>query len=226
MSTSRRVVAPSMPWRQGADPSWRDGPGAGASLNRVLEELGEPPTLLIGHSFGAGAVIEALCSPTPPPVSAAAVIAPPYRMERRAPSWDLFKTAWSAYERQVERSLRARLQAPLPAEREDRFGDLVRRILDQQGPSWFLAAFDQMVASARWPLERVAPPVLVLVGHQDPGLFPDQLDALVTRLPDVELIVDPEVGHVPQVTHPHRLAAAIDGFAARRAATAREQETS
>src|ERR687892_458541 len=70
------VVAFDMPWSTGSDFRWwRTGIPADC-VRRMLADFSVPVRALVGHSFGANAVLGALARPEPPGCKRAALITP------------------------------------------------------------------------------------------------------------------------------------------------------
>lgn len=66
------------------------------------------------------------------------------------------------------------------------------------------------------PYEDVAVPTLLVAGADDPLRLPGYADKLAARIPDAELLVYPECGHVPNIEHPERFRDDLLSFLARR----------
>jgi pimeloyl-ACP methyl ester carboxylesterase len=86
-----RCVALDLPWRAGNDYRWRAEGSPGEWLASGLRALGEQPALVIGHSFGANAALEALAHPAPPPTAAAVLAAPFFRVPGTRVTWEVFE---------------------------------------------------------------------------------------------------------------------------------------
>ena len=52
--------------------------------------------------------------------------------------------------------------------------------------------------------EDINVPTLLIAGADDPLRLPGYADEVAARLPDGELLVYPECGHVPNIEHPER----------------------
>ena len=65
------------------------------------------------------------------------------------------------------------------------------------------------------PYEQVAVPTMIVAGADDPLRLPGYAPELAARIPDVELLVYPECGHVPNIEHPERFRVDLLSFLAR-----------
>lgn len=64
--------------------------------------------------------------------------------------------------------------------------------------------------------EKIGVPTLVLAGADDPLRLPGYADELAARIPDAELLVYPECGHMPNLEHPQRFLDDVLSFLRRR----------
>ncbi|GAA3800929.1 alpha/beta fold hydrolase [Amycolatopsis tucumanensis] len=64
--------------------------------------------------------------------------------------------------------------------------------------------------------ENIAVPTLLVAGADDPLRRPGYAEDIAARIPDVELLVYPECGHLPHIEHPERFRADLLSFLARR----------
>jgi pimeloyl-ACP methyl ester carboxylesterase len=106
-----------------------------------------------------------------------------------------------------------RLQPEALATAADEF---IRVYADPRARTAFLASLRQVVAERPGPfwgsMRRVRQPALVVVGDRD-RLVPTRLGIrLAENLPNAELLILPEVGHVPQFEAPEETLAAVRAF--------------
>lgn len=93
-----------------------------------------------------------------------------------------------------------------------------RAIADAQEPEAIARALEALAGRAdrRPDLPAMTMPCLVVVGAED-GLTPVSCaETLVAGLPDAELVVIPESGHLTALEHPTAFSAAVRGFLERR----------
>lgn len=66
------------------------------------------------------------------------------------------------------------------------------------------------------PYEAITVPTLLVAGADDPLRIPGYADEVAARIPDVELLVYRECGHVPNIEYPDRFREDVLSFLARR----------
>jgi pimeloyl-ACP methyl ester carboxylesterase len=206
-----RLIALDLPWRAGNDYRWRwlaspaDWLAAG-----LAAALGDQRCVLVGHSFGANAVLARLAAGEPR-ATAAVLAAPFFRPAGAAVTWRTFELSRTAFERQVGDGIRARLRHRLAP---DVFELMLTRTCERIGPVGFLAVFEQYVASGHLPLSRVDIPALVLAGEGDPGMVRPHLRELADALPRGTLAGGPELDHFCHIHHAPQVARAIEQLVA------------
>jgi pimeloyl-ACP methyl ester carboxylesterase len=99
--------------------------------------------------------------------------------------------------------------------------EFIRVYADPRARTAFLASLRQVVTERPGPfwgsMRRVRQPALVVVGDRD-RLVPTRLGIrLAENLPNAELVILPEVGHVPQFEAPEETLAAVTDFLDRKA---------
>ncbi|MEE3922500.1 alpha/beta hydrolase [Micromonospora sp. BRA006-A] len=191
----------------GGTPGGREWVAAG------LSKLPAPPTVLVGHSFGANAILELLATSPQPPARTAVLTTPFYRPHDAPVTWRAFDRSRRIFQRQISDGLRSRLTARKTSLEPDIPESMLERAWERTGPSAFLAVFEQYLASGHLPVQTVEIPVLVVGGERDPGLNRDHLRALTDRLPLGLLAREPDYDHFCHRRHAHRLGRSIDRFA-------------
>jgi pimeloyl-ACP methyl ester carboxylesterase len=214
--------------RRGHGASVESGPGTAsddvADLVALIERVGSPPVHLAGNSFG-GSIALKCAAERPELLRSLAVHEPPLLglLAGKPEHAELFGTV---------RALTARVLAvlanegPEPAARE--FVDTVAL-----GPGAWNAmpqeTRDVFVRNAHtWADEMQDPdgfvvdlprlgtlqiPVLLTEGGQSPPLFRPILDMLQAAMPNARRHLFESAGHIPHVTHPAELAAAVEELA-------------
>lgn len=203
-----RAVALDLPWRPGSDHRWRSRP-AGHWLREGLGLLEAPPDLLVAHSLAGTATLELLCTLDPWPARAVALVCPLYRRPGGAVSWRMFDRSRSTFVQHVRDGVQARIGARAGGGDPAVLAAMVDRALDRIGPAGFLAVFEQFVASAELPLERVEPPILVLAGGADPTLSRAAATALGAAIPGAEVRFHADYDHFCHVRHAGAVAAQL-----------------
>jgi pimeloyl-ACP methyl ester carboxylesterase len=189
----------------------------------VVAELGIERAAFVGASMGGTYLVQSLAQPAPDlPASAAVLVsgggAVPDNAARRATlDYDLTVGGMACL-------LRTMMHSPHLA--EDQEYVRWRHKLSLEPGAW------QCTASARLRLpghvgtssatefgkpdlteyEQVAVPTLVLAGANDPLRLPGYEKELFERIPDSEVIVYPECGHMPNLENPDRFVADVVTF--------------
>lgn len=208
-----RVVAFDMPWRSGAGFSWRRRCVSGAWVAQTLEASQLRPDVIVGHSFGANAVLEALTEDDPPPCDQVVLIAPFYRPPDMPVTWELFDKSRASFDRTLKAAMILRL-GPRARRLDD---DLLQRMQSKRwthrhGPIGFMAVFDQYAATGDLDVSRVTPPTLVIGGTHDTSLARGVAQELVSRLPRGELVLRDHYAHFCQIEQAEELADDVEHF--------------
>jgi pimeloyl-ACP methyl ester carboxylesterase len=192
---SWQMVAVDLPWRAGNDYRWRRECSAGHWVQRALALLGDPVDVLVGHSFGATAVLEVLAAGMAPAAQAAVLAAPFVRPPELPVSWQVFERSRQAFDQIIRDGLRVRLGHRARALDEDVRESMVAKMIEKIGPIGFLTLFDQFVSSADFPLGPVTVPTLVLAGRADPVLTGERAAALGRLMPSATVRVREHYHH-------------------------------
>ncbi|EHR61706.1 alpha/beta fold hydrolase [Saccharomonospora cyanea] len=207
------TVALDMPWRAGNDYGWRWTAPPASWIATGLDRLDRKPDLLVGHSFGANASLEAVareyCG-----AGALAMIVPFYRAPEPRPTWRTWNRSREAFEFQMREAVRARLGGRLERIGEALVESMTDKVFERIGLTGFLAVFEQYVASGHLPMESLGIPVLVVAGERDPGASRAQLSRLTGALPDATLTWHAEFDHFCHIRHAEQVAELLTRFAA------------
>lgn len=207
------TVALDLPWRAGNDYGWRWRAPSASWVATGLGELDREPDLLVGHSFGANAALEAVargqCG-----ARALAMVVPFYRSPERRPTWRTWHRSREAFEYQMREAVRARLD-----HRRDRLGEelvtsMTDKVFERIGLTGFLAVFEQYVASGHLPVASLTTPVHVIAGERDPGMSHAQLSRLTGTLPNGTLTWHPDFDHFCHIRHAGVVAELLTRFTA------------
>jgi pimeloyl-ACP methyl ester carboxylesterase len=211
-----RTRALDLPWRAGNGYRWRRRGSPGSLLAQELAALGEPAAVLIGHSFGANAVLELLADTTVRPVaprpSAVVLTAPFYRPPELAVTWELFDSSRENFDRQIQAGITARLGSRLATVDPELVATMTDKAIARIGPVGFLSVFDQFVASGELPLAGVDVPTLVLSGRGDPSLGRRRSAALDAAMPAATVVVSDHYDHFCHVRQTGDVARRITEF--------------
>ncbi|MCG8914803.1 alpha/beta hydrolase [Actinokineospora sp. PR83] len=205
-----RVVAVDPPWRSGNDYTWREDGSPGQWLAETAAALGEPVDVLLAHSFGANAALEALADGLRP--GRAVLIAPSYRPSEHADDDTLRAESVAALDVTVRDGLRVRLGG-----RGERVGpDLLRVMADGLSahlvPRAFPVFYRTFAASGRLDLAGVEVPTLVLGGPADPALAGYRAQGLARDFPAATVVLRAHYGHFCHIDQAAEVAAEIAPF--------------
>ncbi|MEV7085126.1 alpha/beta hydrolase [Streptomyces sp. NPDC093085] len=238
-----RVYALDLPWRAGNPYRWRAYGSPAAWLRRALDLVPEPVDVLLGHSFGANAVLELLAeqaeqaeqagqaeradgaeredgaSVSPAP-SAAVLLAPFYRPDTLPVGWPLHDAARAGFRRIVTEGIRAGLGERAGTLDPGILSAMADTALERIGPVGFLSLFLQFVSTTELALAQVTVDTLVLAGRHDESLAGDRATALAAAMPAATVRQHPHYGHFCHVEQTADVAAETAAFlAALRTAT-------
>ena len=204
-----------------ADPSSWSMDLALNDLGKAVEGCGAPPVLVGGSISGTLALALAAASPSTVRAVVAIGASPCYFRDESFPlgmTPTEFAAAAPAFEADFESAARTLLPSILlsEGERQESLG-FVGRIVDEAAaandPAFFLGllgAFLQTDIRSLLPAIRV--PILLIHGGQDTCVKPDVGPYLADRLPTARLEMIPGAGHLPHLTRPREVAAAISAF--------------
>ncbi|OLR93911.1 hypothetical protein BJP25_15540 [Actinokineospora bangkokensis] len=205
-----RVVAVDPPWRSGNDYTWRARCSPGQWLADAAAALGEPVDVLLAHSFGANAALEALAGGLRP--GRAVLIAPSYRPLEHADDDALRAASTAALGATVRDGLRVRL-----GHRRDRVdAELLRGMAaglsDHLVPLAFPVFYRTFTESGRLALSAVDTPALVLGGRADPALAGSRATGLARDFPAARVVLREHYGHFCHIDQAAEVAADITPF--------------
>jgi pimeloyl-ACP methyl ester carboxylesterase len=203
LDDSWRIFALDFPWRSTSDVGWRAAVPPEGWIARGLAGLDAPPDVVIGHSFGATALLHLLVA-VPASVRAAVLLAPAYlRPDSDRPTAEHCR---SLVEQTVLELVREHIRGDEGAERLARIiaPDVWRRFATS-----IIAAVD---ATRRLPLGEVTLPALVVADPADPVLADDDAVALARAMPGARLVFKRDVGHFFHRRNPAAVAPDIHVF--------------
>ena len=214
--TDRTVYSLQLPWHGGNAYQWREQDTPGRWLARALELVPEPPTALLGHSFGSNAVLEYLSTSDPAAELAAVVlVAPFYRPVQFPMSPDLRVRSLAAFRKALVDGLRL-TQGARAAKLDPEINHMMAAtLLERAVAPGFPVFFAEFLHSGTLDLGRVTVPTLVVAGTRDEGLTPTRARALAAAMPAATVRLHPEYGHFCQVAQVDAVAAETIEFLAR-----------
>jgi pimeloyl-ACP methyl ester carboxylesterase len=205
-------IALDMPWRAGNDYGWKwEGPPV-AWVAAGLQQLDRVPDLLVGHSFGANAALEAV-SRGQGRARLLVMAAPFYRPPLPRPDWKTWNRSRALFELQMREGVRVRLRQRLSKLDDDVVESMTAKVFDRIGLPGFLTVFEQYLAVGQLPLAALDIPVLILAGGQDPSVSRDQLSRLADDLPNATLGWRCDFDHFSHIRRAEEVAAVLAEFA-------------
>jgi pimeloyl-ACP methyl ester carboxylesterase/acyl-CoA thioesterase FadM len=218
LASALRGVRPysvRLPWCSGADPGWREQGPSAAWVGRALRLLPERPDVLIGHSFGANALLAHLATLPPDELpSSVVLIAPFYRPPGFEPSDTLRARARGAFRKVLAEGMRQKLGERAAAMDGEIVAGMGAKYLERIVPYLFPIFFGEFVESGNLNLSGVSVPTLVIMGMGDHGLSPVRAAALAERMPATTVIARREYGHFCHVQQVDQLAEDVTGWLA------------
>lgn len=209
-----RVVALDLPWRAGNDYGWCAAGTPGTWLRDAVELLDAPVHSLLGHSLGANAVLELLCTPDVPVPAMAMLFAPFYRPAEDTVDDALEREFNVAFRFAVADGIRISLGTRYDGMDETLFESIVDTALGRIGPAGIHALYLRFAATGTFPVSAVRTPTRVLVGVNDPALIARRRTALSLAMPAAVVSHHPGYGHCFHVSHAAEVAAEFTDFLA------------
>ncbi|MEU5257005.1 alpha/beta fold hydrolase [Streptomyces longwoodensis] len=203
LGAEHQVYALDLPWRAGNDYRWRQYGSPAHWLHEGLKAIPEPVDVLLGHSFGANAVLQYLahCGAAGPAARTAVLAAPFYRPSTLECDWSLYHQSFAGFRSVMTEGMRTRLGTRAAAMEPELITSMADKLIERIGPMGFLALFDQFVATTELNLSQVPIPALVLAGEHDQGLAGDRAEALAEAMPMADVQLSPDFGHFFHVDH-------------------------
>ncbi|MEU3455507.1 alpha/beta hydrolase [Micromonospora sp. NPDC006766] len=184
-----------LPWRAGAQYAWVHRTGPADLLRHALALLPEPPALLVGHSFGANAVLEILAEADRPRLDAAVLLAPYFRPPDDPIDWRLFDRELARFRAVIGEGVRLKLGDRRHTLDEDLVDSMVAKTLDRVGPLGFVALLRQFITTTDLDLDTVTVPTLVVSGATDAALAGPRTDAFRRAMPAATVHTRADGGH-------------------------------
>lgn len=211
LAGDRTCYALDLPWRAGSAHTWCHRGSPAEWVRRALALVPEDVDAIVGHSFGANAVLHLLAEDGLP-VRAVALIAPFFRPVTLKVDWDLHAGALAGVHRVMTAGLRLRLGDRAAHIDDELLRAMAGTVVDRIGPVGFGAFFQSFVATTDLPLSGVGTPVLVLAGEDDECLRGERATALAAAMPAARVRVRAHYSHFCHVEQADDVAAEVAGF--------------
>lgn len=199
-------------------------PAMGKALSTLVERLGLPPRVTLGHSSGAAVLLRSILDGAleprlmvgvnaaiyPPGGVAGRVFSPAARFAIRNPIATRFM-AWRARDRKLIRRTIEVTGSSLDERGIELYQRLARRPGHVRGTVGMMAEWDLEPLVSDLPNLKV--PMLLLVGGQDRAVPPKNSYALASTVSNVEVVRMPGLGHLSHEESPSETASVLlDAF--------------
>lgn len=204
-------VALRLPWRCGNDYRWRAEGTPGAWLAEELRALPTPPDILIGHSFGANAILELLATGAVRP-ERAVLLAPFYRPPSMVDDAYLRARSAAGFAGIIAAGLRAKLGARAGHLDPEVVTGMAQGLCERLVPLAFPILYDAFVGSGLLDLAAITVPTLVLAGTEDQALAGERAIALAAAMPAALVRPQPGYSHFCHIEQAAEVAAQVAAF--------------
>lgn len=171
---------------------------------------GAAPDVVVAHSFGALATMEALCRGLMPMPRALVLVSPFYRARVEDFAWETLAYYVEDFHLVLAEGLAAAATRRAPP--ADHLAGMASKVRERVGPVGWLHFFRAYCASPALALARIDCPVLVVGGEEDISAFPRDAHALCAALPHARCAIFAGGRHFVFLEDPDRFAALVDGF--------------
>lgn len=179
-----RFYALQLPWRGGNSYAWRGEGSPGEWLSRALELVPERPAALLGHSFGANAVLEYLATCEGDSGIKAAVLAAPFYCPADFPmSRSVRRRSEGALRKVINQGVDIALGPRSATLDPDILAAMKQKASERTVTSGLPVFYREFEASGKFDLSRIEVPTLVLSGVDDESLTPMRAAALDRAMP-------------------------------------------
>ncbi|WP_404955500.1 alpha/beta fold hydrolase [Streptomyces sp. 147326] len=208
-----RLYALQLPWHGGNSYAWRGEGSPGEWLRRALELVPERPAALLGHSFGANAVLEYLATCEGDPGIGAAVLAAPFYCPADFPVSPSIRTRSEGALRKVINQGVGIALGPRSATLDpDILAVMKHKACERTVASGLPVFYREFEASGKFDLSRIEVPTLVLAGVDDESLTPMRAAALDRAMPAATVRLRAAYGHFCHVMQAQELGREADAF--------------
>jgi pimeloyl-ACP methyl ester carboxylesterase/acyl-CoA thioesterase FadM len=207
-----------LPWRGGNSYLWRPDGSPAEWLARALKLVPEQPVVLLGHSFGANAILEYLSTMDGQEGLSSVVLAAPFYRPADYPIAEGTRSrSLAAFRRVLADGLTLSLGTRAKRIDPEIKAGMTAKLLDRAVPAGFPVFLDEFVNSGLLDLTGITVPTLVLAGTKDEGFTPLRAEAFGRAMPAATVRLKPSYGHFFHIAQADSLSKEIDGFLRREA---------
>lgn len=199
--------APDLPWsgRDGNGWSWKGTPSSHLTAGWPLGAAAD--AIVVGHSFGANAVLRLVATGELTP-RLLVLVSPFFRPAPGDFSWADLEHYVMDFIDLVQEGIEHSGVKIDPS----RVTATVERARDRIGPYGWLRFFESYLASPMLDLGKASMPCLVVCGADDTASYPKDSRNLAAALPDGHYVQFQDAGHFVMLDHPARFADLVNEF--------------
>jgi pimeloyl-ACP methyl ester carboxylesterase len=202
-----------LPWDGAHGDDWALEREPGVWIERALQQVPEPFTVLVAHSFGANVLLDHLDAAGVPDGLGLVLLAPFFRPSREAFDWTLISYYINDFHQFLASGITARRTRPIEP---DVLLGMSEKVRDRVGVYGWLRFFELFSRTPMLGLDAMALPCAIAGGALDIASYPADCIALADALPNATVEIVPDCGHHLMVEAPERVAALIGELAQRR----------
>jgi len=195
-----QIVLFDVPWsgREGIDWPYLAQPQRWWQM--CLDLVPVPPTLVIGHSFGASVLLEWMTIHAPAGIEAAILFSPFFKERIAQFNWSVLEHYVNRFHELLEDGLKIRLKSKsYSAEDVQSMAKVVR---ERIAPAGWIEFFRLYLRSPLLALDRMTCPVKLIAGDRDVSVDENDILALARRLPHAQASILPACGHYSLLEQP------------------------
>ena len=209
-----QLTSLEMPWSGARGYGWTYGRETTAEwVAAGVAEAGSAPDVLVGHSYGAMALLDYLDRCPPPGLRGVVLVSPFYHPAGQTLDWGTLEHFAGKLSRFLEAAIRVRQTSRRASETV--VADAAAFVRKKLGAGPCIEFMRLLGCMAGIDLNRFPWPVLIVSGEDDFMIPPKRCRDLADRLPQATLEILPGSGHFCMLDRSETLAAHIDTFLGR-----------
>lgn len=202
-----------LPWSVTGNGAWARSGDVADVIAATVRSLpprpdGQPVAdLVVAHSFGASALLEALAR-CPQPLAGRVVLVSPLSCPEPF-DWSEIGRRVEEFPRLLEEGIANRAGRRIPPDTQ---WELAIRLRNLIGPLPWLRTYEYGLRSATLDVAALSVPLAVLTGRADRVTAVADVERLANRLPNARFEAFDDCGHFPMLDRAAEFAAAVDAF--------------